>query len=62
MSSQEVALIVSSLVKVCPWFWRRLKKDAAFYLNKCKMPSPKEALIVPSLVKIGPAVLEKRKI
>ena len=62
MPSPEDALIVPSLVTVCPLVLGKIKEGCSLCLNKCKMPSPEDALIVPSLVKIGPAVLEKRKI
>ena len=38
------------------WNWPILEKDVALHLNKLESPSPK--MFEPSLVKIGPVILE----
>ena len=37
-----------------------LERDTALHFNKLESPSPKDASFAPSLVKIGPVVLENK--
>ena len=46
------------MLKSC--YYLSLEKNTAIHLNKYKLSSPKDALVVPSLIEIGSVVLEKK--